>query len=101
MKPTSWISSNSMTSGPNKAELVITESKWHALDLSDEDSLALRSLQDKWRTPKVSWFSNKDDDEGELGSKVLDVRQLRNGKTEVKVFDAIGAIDLPSAVIIV
>jgi len=101
MKPTSWISSNSMTSGPNKAELVITESKWYALDLSDEDSLALRSLQDKWRTPKVSWFRNKDDDEDELGSKVLDVRQLRNGKTEVKVFDAIGAIDLPSAVIIV
>lgn len=90
-----------MTSGLKKTELAITESKWHELDLSDEDSVALKSLQDKWRTPKVSWFKSKDGDEDELGSKVLDVRHLRSGKTEIKVFDAVGAIDLPGAVIIV
>jgi 5-methylcytosine-specific restriction endonuclease McrBC regulatory subunit McrC len=90
-----------MTSGLRKTEFAITESKWHELDLSDEDSVALKSLQDKWRTPKFSWFKSKDGDEDELGSKVLDVRHLRSGKTEIKVFDAVGAIDLPGAVIIV
>jgi 5-methylcytosine-specific restriction endonuclease McrBC regulatory subunit McrC len=90
-----------MTSGPNKSEFIITESKIYELALSDEDSQALRSLQDKWRTPKVTWFRSNDVYDEDLGSKVLDVRSLRNGKTEVKVFDAIGAIDLPSSVIIV
>jgi 5-methylcytosine-specific restriction enzyme subunit McrC len=90
-----------MTSGLNKSEFIITESKLYELSLSDEDSQALKSLQDKWRTPKVTWFRSNDDYDEDLGSKVLDVRSLRNGKTEVKVLDAIGAIDLPGSVIIV
>ena len=91
-----------MTSGPSKSEILITESKWHELELSDEDSDALKTLKDKWRTARVSWFSNKQSDEEEdAGSAIIDVRSLRNGKTEVKVFDAIGAIDLPGSVIVV
>ena len=91
-----------MTSGHNKTEHLITESKWFELELSDEDSDALKTLKDKWRTAKVSWFSNKEsEDEDVQGSAIVDVRSLRNGKTEVKVFDAIGAIDLPGAVIVV
>ena len=90
-----------MTSGLSKTEFLITESKWYELSLTEEDSAALKSLRDKWRSPKISWFRDKEDDEEELGSKVLDVRVLRNGETELKVFDAIGAIDLPSSVIIV
>lgn len=90
-----------MISGHKKNELVIIESKWTELALSDQDSLALKSLEDKWRTPRVSWFRSEEDESEDLGSKVLDVRVLRNGKTEVKVSDAIGAIDLPGSVIIV
>lgn len=91
-----------MTSGLSKTEFLITESKWHDLNLSDEDSDALKTLKDKWRTAKVSWYSSvQTEADEEQGSAVIDVRSLRHGVTQVKVFDAIGAIDLPGAVIIV
>jgi 5-methylcytosine-specific restriction endonuclease McrBC regulatory subunit McrC len=91
-----------MTSGLSKTEFLITESKWHDLHLSDADSDALKTLKDNWRTAKVSWYSNgQTEADEEQGSAVIDVRSLRNGVTQVKVFDAIGAIDLPGSVIIV
>lgn len=91
-----------MTSGLSKTEFLITESKWHDLHLSDADSDALKTLKDNWRSAKVSWYSNgQTEADEEQGSAVIDVRSLRNGVTQVKVFDAIGAIDLPGSVIIV
>jgi len=43
----------------------------------------------------------KVDDEEQLGGTVIGVRPLRGGDTEVKIYDAIGAIELPQSVIIV
>ena len=94
---------SSMISGLSKTEHVITESKWHTLTLSPKDSEALWILRDKWRTATVDWFGKKPKEEDTVkdGGKVIDVKHIRNGDIQVKVLDAIGAIDLPESVIIV
>lgn len=92
-----------MTSGLKKTEHLISESKWHTLTLSPQDSEALWTLRDKWKTATVDWFRRKDQEEdtAKEGGKVIDVKHIRNGDIQVRVLDAIGAIDLPESVIIV
>jgi hypothetical protein len=90
-----------MTSGDKKQELQATESTWTRLHLSREDLDALLTLKDKWRTNRSKWWGQAADDDEQIGGAVIGVRPLRGGDTEVKIYDAIGAIELPQSVIIV
>ena len=93
----------SMTTGQSKKHHSITESRWEPLDLSQEDIEALLRVRDEWASEKDPRFFTKAANEfGEVETtKILDVRRARGGGVEIRVFDAIGAIDLPDSVLIV
>ena len=92
-----------MTTGLLKREIRATESQWTPVDLNDGDVEALLSVREEWAKEKDPRFYSYaiDDDGNDETTKILDVRREKNGTIELKVNDAIGAIDLPDSVIVV
>jgi 5-methylcytosine-specific restriction endonuclease McrBC regulatory subunit McrC len=92
-----------MTTGLLKREIRAVESQWTRIDLTDEDLEALLAVREEWGKERDPRFSSTvvDEDGNEETTKILDVRRAKSGSTEIKVFDAIGAIDLPNTVIVV
>ena len=92
-----------MTTGLHKREIQISESRWEPVDLSESDRDALLAIRDEWQTEKDPRFFKREIAENGVAetTKILDVRSERGGKVAIRVFDAIGAIDLPDSVILV
>jgi 5-methylcytosine-specific restriction enzyme subunit McrC len=92
-----------VTTGLLKREIQITESRWETVELSEVDREALLAIRDEWQTEKDPRFFKREIAENGIAetTKILDVRTERGGKISVRVYDAIGAIDLPDSVLLV
>lgn len=87
----------SINTGQSKRFVRIRESEWTAVSLAEDDIQSLMEVRSDWER-------NGSDQNGNVpgqSSQLIGLRQALLGKFEIRVNEAIGAITLPSTVLIV
>jgi hypothetical protein len=88
--------------GTNPLAIHLTESTWSSpIQLDEYELQSLRKVRDEWARLSSHWSTVPNDGEKNRETYVLDIRPEANGLWQIRVNDAIGAIDLGTSVVIV